>query len=145
MIEERKDNQLSTKDIANASNARREEAEAAARAEANARRNSAPSPATALAEHHDAESHDALFPTAEVEALRTRWEAIQAGFVDEPRNAVTEADALVAQTVTRLAEVFAGEKTTLEKQWDHGNNISTEDLRVALRRYRAFFDRLLTV
>ena len=90
-------------------------------------------------------AREALFPGAEIEALRTRWEAIQTGFVDEPRTAVTEADALVAQTVTRLAEVFSEERTNLEKQWDHGDNISTEDLRVALRRYRSFFDRLLSV
>ena len=90
-------------------------------------------------------AREALFPAAETEALRTRWEAIQTGFVDEPRTAVTEADALVAQAVTRLAEIFSEERTTLEKQWDHGDNISTEDLRVALRRYRSFFDRLLSV
>jgi hypothetical protein len=88
---------------------------------------------------------DALFPAAEIDALRTRWEAIQTGFVDEPKTAVTEADALVAQTVTRLAEVFAEERSNLEKQWGHEGNISTEDLRVALRRYRSFFDRLLSV
>jgi hypothetical protein len=98
------------------------------------------------AETHPHEgTRDALFPGAEIEALRTRWEAIQTGFVDEPKTAVTEADALVAQTVTRLAEVFAEERTNLEKQWGHGDNISTEDLRVALRRYRSFFDRLLSV
>ena len=98
---------------------------------------------------NDAHSHEgtreALFPGAEIEALRTRWEAIQTGFVDEPKTAVTEADALVAQTVTRLAEVFAEERTNLEKQWGHEGNISTEELRVALRRYRSFFDRLLSV
>ena len=90
-------------------------------------------------------TREALFPAAEIDALRTRWEAIQTGFVDEPKTAVTEADALVAQAVTRLAEVFAEERTTLEKQWGHEGNISTEDLRVALRRYRSFFDRLLSV
>jgi hypothetical protein len=90
-------------------------------------------------------AREALFPAAETDALRTRWEAIQTGFVDEPRTAVTEADALVAQTVTRLAEIFSEERTTLEKQWGQGDSISTEDLRVALRRYRSFFDRLLSV
>jgi len=143
MIEERRDNQLSTKDIANASNARREEAEAAARAEENARRNSAPSPATALAEPHDADSHDALFPTAEVEALRTRWEAIQAGFVDEPRTSVEQADALVADLMQRLAAGFSDERQRLERQWDRCDDVSTENLRVALPRYQSSFERLL--
>src|SRR5262245_21181932 len=98
---------------------------------------------------NDAHAHEAtreaLFPAAEIDALRTRWEGIQTGFVDEPKTAVTEADALVAQIVTRLAEVFAEERSNLEKQWGHEGNISTEDLRVALRRYRSFFDRLLSV
>jgi hypothetical protein len=86
-----------------------------------------------------------LFYDDEAKAFRSRWEAIQTGFVDEPRTAVEEADALVAQVVARLAEVFSEERSTLERQWDKGDNISTEDLRIALRRYRSFFDRLLTV
>src|SRR5215831_9764878 len=74
---------------------------------------------------------------------RQRWDTIQTGFVDEPRRAVQDADGLVAQTMKRVAEVFAQERSTLEKQWTHGENVSTEDLRVALKRYRSFFDRLL--
>lgn len=92
---------------------------------------------------HD--DQQALFPESEVSALRSRWEAIQTGFVDEPKAAVTEADALVAQVITRLAEVFSQEKATLEQQWGRGDQVSTEDLRVALRRYRSFFSRLLAV
>jgi hypothetical protein len=89
--------------------------------------------------------HPALFPDEEVAAFRTRWEAIQTGFVDEPRTAVSEADALVAHVVTRVAEVFSRERTGLEQQWGRGDKISTEDLRLTLQRYRAFFDRLLSV
>ena len=91
-----------------------------------------------------AEAH-AIFPGNEAGGFRTRWEAIQTGFVDEPRASVEQADALVAQVVTRLAEVFSEERAQLEHQWDRGDSISTEDLRIALKRYRAFFDRLLSV
>lgn len=75
--------------------------------------------------------------------LRSRWSSIQTGFVDEPRKTVAEADKLVALLMTQLAEGFASERTRLEKQWDRGDDVSTEDLRVALKRYRSFFDRLL--
>jgi len=64
--------------------------------------------------------------------------------VDEPRKAVEQADSLVANVVKRIAEQFANERAQLEKQWDSGDNVSTEDLRQALKRYRSFFDRLLT-
>ena len=86
-----------------------------------------------------------LFPQQETEELRGRWQSIQAGFVDEPRKAVEEADSLVAAAMKRLAEIFAGERERLESQWDRGDNVSTEDLRIALRRYRSFFDRLLSM
>lgn len=78
-------------------------------------------------------------------SLRQEWEAIQAGFVDEPRRAVERADALVARAAQRLAEAFAQERARLEQQWSRGDEVSTEDLRVSLRRYRAFFDRLLSI
>lgn len=86
-----------------------------------------------------------LFPNAELESLRTRWKEIQTAFVDEPRKAVEQADGLVASAMKRLAEVFSEERSRLEKQWDRGESVSTEDLRVALQRYRSFFDRLLSV
>jgi hypothetical protein len=86
-----------------------------------------------------------LFPNNELESLRMRWKEIQTAFVDEPRKAVEQADGLVASAMKRLAEVFAQERSGLEKQWDRGDNVSTEDLRVALQRYRSFFDRLLSV
>ena len=86
-----------------------------------------------------------LFPHDELEGLRGRWTAIQGTFVDEPRKAVEQADALVASAMQRLAEVFSEERSRLEKQWDQGDNVSTEDLRMALQRYRSFFQRLLSV
>jgi hypothetical protein len=86
-----------------------------------------------------------LFAGNEAEDFRHRWTDIQAGFVDEPRQAVQNADALVAQAIKRLAEIFAQERSTLEQQWAQGADVSTEDLRVALQRYRSFFDRLLSV
>jgi hypothetical protein len=92
------------------------------------------------------DSHEvSLFPHEEAEGFRARWDAIQTGFVDEPKTAVGEADALVAQVVTRLAQVFSDEKDTLEQQWGRGDSVSTEDLRIALKRYRAFFHRLLSL
>lgn len=86
-----------------------------------------------------------LFPNNELEELRNRWTGIQTAFVDEPRRAVEQADGLVAAAMKRLAEVFAGERSKLEQQWDRGDNISTEDLRIALQRYRSFFQRLLSI
>jgi hypothetical protein len=91
------------------------------------------------------DSTTALFSTADVGDLRQRWSSVQTGFVDEPRWAVQEADKLVATVVERLTEGFANERSSLEKQWDRGEDVSTEDLRLALQRYRAFFDRLLNV
>lgn len=86
-----------------------------------------------------------LFSGEEAINLRSQWESVQVGFVDEPRRAVEQADHLVAETIKRLAEMFADERGRLERQWDRGENVSTEDLRVGLRRYRAFFERLLSV
>ena len=79
----------------------------------------------------------------ETRGFRTRWDSIQAQFVDDPRHAVEEADHLVAEAMQRLAQVFSEERADLEQQWDRGDDVSTEDLRVSLRHYRAFFQRLL--
>ncbi len=76
--------------------------------------------------------------------FRSSWESIQTQFVDQPRGAVEDADRLVATVMQRLAEGFAQERERLESVWDRGEDISTEDLRVALRRYRSFFQRLLS-
>jgi hypothetical protein len=86
-----------------------------------------------------------LFPNNELEGLRNRWSEVQTAFVDEPRTAVQQADGLVAAAMKRLAEVFAEERSKLEQQWDRGDNVSTEDLRIALQRYRSFFQRLLSI
>jgi hypothetical protein len=92
--------------------------------------------------HAGEESRPALFSNPG--EYRHRWEAIQAGFVDEPRRAVENADALVAEVIQQLVRSFADERSQLETQWSRGDQASTEDLRVALRRYRSFFDRLLS-
>jgi hypothetical protein len=86
-----------------------------------------------------------LFPNNELDDLKNRWSAVQTAFVDEPRRAVEQADGLVASAMKRLAEVFAEERSRLEQQWDRGDNVSTEDLRLALQRYRSFFHRLLSI
>lgn len=87
----------------------------------------------------------ALFPETELDDMRHRWQSAQGSFVDEPRTAVRQADELVTQAVNRLSEIFAEERGKLEHEWDRGDDVSTEDLRQALRRYRSFFDRLLSV
>jgi hypothetical protein len=86
-----------------------------------------------------------LFADAASTELRDRWTDVQTGFVDEPRAAVEQADALVAEVMKRLADSFATERQALEQQWSRGDDVSTEELRLALRRYRSFFDRLLSV
>ena len=91
------------------------------------------------------EAPSTLFPENEATDFRTRWTDIQTGFVDEPCRAVEQADALVAEVIKRLANSFAEERSKLEGQWGRGDDVSTEDLRVSLRRYRSFFDRLLNV
>jgi len=84
-----------------------------------------------------------LFSESEMTDFKSQWSKVQTGFVDEPRKTVEEADKLVAAVMQRLADGFAKERSGLEKQWDSGDQASTEDLRVALQRYRSFFDRLL--
>jgi hypothetical protein len=84
-----------------------------------------------------------LFSDTDIGDLRSRWSNVQAEFVDEPRRAVEQADQLVATVMQRLAEGFAQERGSLEKQWDSGETASTEELRMALQRYRTFFNKLL--
>jgi hypothetical protein len=84
-----------------------------------------------------------LLEDEELDGFRGRWDAVQVGFVDEPRGSVQQADALVAELMQRLAQTFSDERTSLESQWEQGADVSTEDLRVAMQRYRSFFDRLL--
>jgi hypothetical protein len=84
-----------------------------------------------------------LLEDGELQSVTMRWKDIQAEFVDEPTKAVREADALVAELMQRLAVMFATERSELETRWAGGRQVSTEDLRQGLRRYRSFFERLL--
>jgi hypothetical protein len=86
-----------------------------------------------------------LLGPEELRAIAARWRDIQAGFVDEPRRAVMDADALVADLMQRLARMFAAEREELQSRWMGGHDTSTEDLRQDLRHYRLFFERLLAV
>lgn len=91
------------------------------------------------------EARTAMFSDAETEGFRSNWHSIQADFVDSPRESVRKADELVAAVIHRLAEVFSTEKERLESNWGEGRDVSTEDFRQVLRRYRSFFDRLLSL
>jgi hypothetical protein len=89
-------------------------------------------------------AHEPLLDGGETSSFTARWREIQVSFVDEPRESVAQADGLVAELMQRLASSFAEERGRLEQQWEGGEDVSTEDLRVALTRYRSFFDRLLS-
>ena len=86
-----------------------------------------------------------LLSTQQAEELRTKWNNIQANFVDQPRKAVEDADNLVAGAIKQIEDGFAAQRANLEKKWQGGNDVSTEDLRVSLQRYRDFFDHLLSL
>ena len=86
-----------------------------------------------------------LFTSEASEDFRSRWDTVQIGFVDDPGQAVRQADELVAQVMKSLAESFAGERAQLESQLEQSDSASTENLRMALRRYRSFFQRLLSL
>ena len=85
-----------------------------------------------------------LLPPDQAQHFTTRWQEIQGSFVDQPRESVEQADALVTDLMQQLTAGFSNERQNLEAQWDRGDDVSTEDLRVALTRYRSFFDRLLS-
>lgn len=85
-----------------------------------------------------------LFLPDRAKGFRSRWDAVQRGFVDDPRQAVRQGDVLVGQVMKSLAETFSNERATLEGQHDQTDKASTETLRIALRRYRSFFERLLS-
>ena len=144
MIDDPRDRELSTADLAAAADrtAARSAAEvdqlAADREVQRTRADVAPADAV------EARAQPLLVPDV-VSEFQRRWSDIQAAFVDEPRRAVEEADGLVAEAIKRLAESFANERAQLEAQWDRGGDVSTEDLRQALQRYRSFFSRLLSV
>lgn len=112
-------------------------------------------PATEIDEHFgnrstetqwdDDASTRTLFPAEESDRFRSRWMEIQTHFVDEPRRSVEEADALVKEVTDRLVSVFTRSRDELDRQWTAGDDVSTEDLRLTLQRYRSFFERLLSV
>ena len=90
-------------------------------------------------------TEDTLFDDDELTRLRSQWDSVQAGFVDNPKDCVAHADGLVSELIEYLTTGFAEARSRLEGQWARGETASTEDLRVALRQYRVFFDRLLSV
>lgn len=97
-------------------------------------------------ERHDEQELAALFTPEMAGDFRSRWDAVQIGFVDDPRQAVQRADELVAQVMKNLAESFADERERFEQQMNNADGgASTENMRVALRRYRSFFQRLLSL
>lgn len=140
MIREHHEDRLTTADLADAG--QRPPPRESTGAEENARSHAA----ERGARPRSAEEQLApLFEPAAAADFRAQWDAIQIGFVDEPRNAVRQGDELVAQVMKSLAESFSRERATLEKQLGQGGEASTENLRVALRRYRSFFERLLSL
>ena len=139
MNDERNDRPLTTAAIAQA-----DAPPAAPRNEAVVRRDPAAPPSEAR-RGEDPQHRTPLLPQQALDDLRRRWTDIQARFVDEPRRAVEQADTLVAELMKRLAETFTSERSGLEGQWGRNKEVDTEELRVALQRYRSFFDRLLDV
>lgn len=147
----RKDDQLTTADFANRAAARKSAAQSTPREEH--QKAAVERPRLVQTEQDRTDNLGSASPEpsgttpllseSEIGDMRSRWSNIQAGFVDEPRQSVEQADQLVATAMQKLAEGFAKERETLEKQWDSGDNVSTEELRVALQRYRSFFGRLL--
>ncbi len=128
------DRKLTTEDVAGATHGRGTEAIARPAQEENLRTDGPSS-----------SELSPLFSQDEEQNFRAQWKEVQTGFVDEPRRAVEQADELVAQLMQRLAESFSQQRSSLEKQWEKSEEVSTEDLRLALRRYRSFFDRLLSI
>lgn len=98
----------------------------------------------AFAQRSERDSSEAsLLNDGEASELRQRWTACQERFVDQPRDSVKSADELVAEVMEKVASEFASTRKSLEQQWDRGDRVSTEDLRLAMQRYREFFNRLL--
>jgi len=94
---------------------------------------------------HESSTEEVLFAGDDLAELRARWAGVQAAFVDDPKDCVQKADALVSDLVEQLTSGFAQARSHLEEQWSRGEEASTEDLRMALMHYREFFERLLAV
>lgn len=88
---------------------------------------------------------ESLLPKHLIEDLHSRWDTIQASFIDEPSGAVKDADKLIASALQQISGAFTAQREELETQWNRGDDVSTEDLRIALQRYRSFFSRLLSI
>lgn len=138
------DERLTTADIARPATPRQTRAEVIERSAAQSETQPIELPASANTKNTSITDAGPLFPDEELHNFKARWDQVQTSFVDEPRQAVEQADGLVANVVKRIAEQFSAEREKLEDQWGKGDNVSTEDLRQALRRYRSFFDRLLS-
>ena len=138
MTEQVKDKELSTADVAAATENRPAQSKGMMDAKSENR-------TATLAQSTGVTRPIALLNPDDAVSFRDRWDGIQASFVDEPRRAVEQADALVAELMKRLAEIFSTECAHLEEKWGQDRDVSTEDLRVALQRYRSFFGRLLSV
>ena len=134
MQDERRDEGLTTADLSGASAATTsaEDGSMAARERG------------AEAEPGDEERPEPLLANEETDSFQSRWKEIQVRFVDDPRDSVKDADGLVAELMQRLAGSFSEERNRLESEWERGGDVSTEDLRMALRHYRSFFNRLLS-
>jgi|ERR1700733_6726716 len=155
MNELRNDQELTTADIANPQRGREYRSaviderptpsQSAAPVTQNTDQRPISTQAAPLAEKKEEMGEARLFREEELQGFRSRWDHVQASFVDEPRLAVEQADGLVANVVKRLAEEFSTARADLEKQWDTGGDVSTEELRQVLRRYRSFFNRLLPI
>ena len=104
---------------------------------------SAPMQTQAEAAGHEDERAP-LLASGDAEGFRRRWEDLQAGFVDQPREMVEQANELVGELMQQLSSGFNEKRSELEAQWEKGEDVSTEELRVALTRYRSFFNRLLS-
>jgi hypothetical protein len=104
-----------------------------------------PGPKLAAKSSANTEAAGPLLMPDFVDDLRKRWDGIQIGFVDEPKAAVRQADELVASAIKKLAESFTEARSNLESQWSRGDEANTEDLRVALKKYRTFFQKLMSV
>jgi hypothetical protein len=137
--------------LADRSDAERSEAESDTELESGAERASSQLQARATSERErpaperpEPESSETPYlPEQDSGPANERWQRIQTAFVDDPRKSVTEAHQLVGELTQRIVDAFAHERDELEKQWSEGSDVSTEDLRVSLQRYRAFFSRLL--
>src|SRR5277367_4639627 len=155
MNELRNDQESTTADIANPQRAREYRSaviderpipsQSAAPVIENTDERSVSSKGSLVAQKKEEVADGPLFRDEELQGFRSRWDEVQASFVDEPRLAVERADGLVANMVKRLAEEFSTARAELERQWDTGGDVSTEELRQVLRRYRSFFNRLLPI